>query len=208
MNRPDNVETAVGSRDLLIELGCEELPPKSLPDLGQALFNGFSAQLTKAELTFNAATSRVYYTPRRLALLMSDVATHQPDQVLERRGPALTVAYDANMQPTPAGIGFARSVGKRIDQLETLKSEQGEWLYSRVEKTGKKLADLLFPMLERALATLPVAKPMRWASNDFSFIRPVHWLLVAWFRSSQWQPVWSECGQFYPWTQNTQPRTP
>lgn len=181
MNKPDTTSTAnktPDTADLLIEVGCEELPPKSLPKLGQALFDGFLAQLKQAQLGFDANASRVYYTPRRLALLISGVAERQPDQVLERKGPALSAAFDADNQPTPAAAGFARSVGKRVDELETLKTDKGEWLYCRVEKAGQGLDDLLFPMLEKALAALPVAKPMRWASNDFSFIRPVHWLVA------------------------------
>jgi glycyl-tRNA synthetase beta chain len=177
VSKPANSHTN-GTADLLIELGCEELPPKSLPKLGKALFEGFIAQLSRAELGFNADKSHVYYTPRRLTLLISDLADSQPDQTLERKGPALSAAFDADNQPTPAAVGFARSVGKNVEELETLKSEKGEWLYCRVEKPGQKLADLLFPMLEKALARLPVAKPMRWASNEFSFIRPVHWLVV------------------------------
>ena len=178
MNNPNTTQHAPGAADLLIEIGCEELPPKSLPMLGKTLFEGFCAQMNSSELAFNAAKSRVYYTPRRLALLLADVAERQPDQVLERKGPAVVAAFNADNQPTPAAIGFARSVGKNVDELETLKNEKGEWLYCRVEKPGQALQDLLFPMLEKALAALPVAKPMRWASNDFSFIRPVHWLVA------------------------------
>ena len=181
MNRPDITKErgeASGYADLLIELGCEELPPKSLSILGQTLFDGFLQQLGKAELAFDAANSRAYYTPRRLALLISRVAARQPDQVTERKGPALSAAFDAENRPTPAAIGFARSVGKQVDELETLKSDAGEWLYCRLEKPGQTLESLLMPMLETALSGLPVAKPMRWASNDFSFVRPVHWLVV------------------------------
>jgi glycyl-tRNA synthetase beta chain len=174
VNKPQHTNCA----DLLIELGCEELPPKSLPGLGKALFEGFSSQLVKAELAFEASASRVYYTPRRLTLMMSGVANRQPDQVLERKGPALAAAFDADGQPTPAAAGFARSVGKAVDELETLKTDKGEWLYCRVEKPGQALTDMLFPMLEKTLAALPIAKPMRWAANDFSFIRPVHWLVA------------------------------
>jgi len=180
VNRPYNTSNsrmATGSADLLIELGCEELPPKSLPILAQTLFDGFTAQLTKAELEFNSSNSRFYYTPRRLALLISEVADRQPDQVLERKGPAVAAAYDTESKPTSAAIGFARSVGKNFDELETLKTDKGEWLYCKVEKIGLELESLLYPMLEKALETLPVAKPMRWASNEFSFIRPVHWLV-------------------------------
>ena len=181
MNKPDNTgakRDASGCADLLIELGCEELPPKSLSILGQTLFDGFLEQLGKAELAFDAASSRAYYTPRRLALSISSVATRQPDQVTERKGPALSAAFDAENKPTPAAIGFARSVGKQVDELETLKTDAGEWLYCRLEKPGQTLESLLMPMLETALSALPVAKPMRWASNDFSFVRPVHWLVV------------------------------
>jgi len=175
VNKP---EKTITSADLLIEIGCEELPPKSLPMLGKTLFKAFSAQLEKAGLNFDIASSRVFYTPRRLALLMSAVAERQPDQVLERKGPAVVAAFDADDQPTPAAIGFARSVNRSVDELETLKTDKGEWLYCRVEKAGQSLEDLLFPILEKALAELPVAKPMRWAANDFSFIRPVHWLVA------------------------------
>jgi len=178
VNNMSNASKAPDSADLLIELGCEELPPKSLPKLGQTLFDGFLTQLKQAQLGFDAGASRIYYTPRRLALLISGVAERQPDQVLERKGPALSAAFDADNQPTPAAAGFARSVGKQVDELETLKTDKGEWLYCRVEKAGQELEDLLFPMLEKALAALPVAKPMRWASNEFSFIRPVHWLVA------------------------------
>ncbi len=176
MNKPEI--TTLPNADLLIELGCEELPPKSLPILGKTLFTEFSAQLEKSGLSFDTASSRVFYTPRRLALLMSNVAASQPDQILERKGPATIAAFDADNQPTPAAIGFARSVNKSVEELETLKTDKGEWLYCRVEKPGQQLKDLLFPMLEKALAGLPVAKPMRWAGNDFSFIRPVHWLVA------------------------------
>jgi len=167
-----------GYADLLVELGCEELPPKSLASLSQTLFEVFLDQLRKAELAFDSANSRAYCTPRRLALLISNVAASQPDQITERKGPALAAAFDAKNQPTPAAIGFARSVGKSVDELETLKTDAGEWLYCRLEKPGQTLETLLLPMLETALAALPVAKPMRWASNDFSFIRPVHWLVA------------------------------
>ena len=181
MNKKDSMSfgsNIPASADLLIELGCEELPPKSLSNLGQTLYDEFLNQLDKAQLGFNATASRVFYTPRRLALLISGVAGRQPDQVTERKGPALSAAYDTEGQPTPAASGFARSVGKQVDELDTLKTDAGEWLFCRLEKPGQALEDLLYPMLETALATLPVAKPMRWASNDFSFVRPVHWVVV------------------------------
>ena len=143
--------------DLLIELGCEELPPKSLAVLGRSLFDGFVQQLDKAELDFDRTNSRFFFTPRRLAVLVSDLAERQPDQVVERKGPAVGAAFDAENNATPAALGFARSVGKEVEQLETLKTDKGEWLYCKLEKPGEKLEDLLFPMLEKAWAGLPVA---------------------------------------------------
>jgi len=172
------VNNQTNKADLLIELGCEELPPKSLSSLGRTLFDVFLDELNKAELAFDSANSRFFYTPRRLAILVAGVAGGQPDQVMDRKGPALAAAFDADNKPTAAATGFARSVGKTVDELETLKTDAGEWLYCRLEKPGQALQDLVLPMLEAALAALPVAKPMRWASNDFSFIRPVHWLVV------------------------------
>jgi len=172
------LDNGAASADLLVEIGCEELPPKSLPKLGKALFDGFLTQLKSSGLQFNADASRVCYTPRRLTLVISDIAGRQPDQVLERKGPAVAAAFNSDNEPTPAAMGFARSVGKSVDELETLKTDKGEWLYCQLEKPGQALDDLLYPMLEKSLAALPVAKPMRWASNDFSFIRPVHWLVA------------------------------
>jgi glycyl-tRNA synthetase beta chain len=164
--------------DLLVELGCEELPPKSLELLAHSLFEAFLAQLQKSELAYDAANSRYFYTPRRLAFRVAGLAASQPDQLLERKGPAVQAAFDNDGKPTPAALGFARSVGKEVGELDRLKTDKGEWLYCQVLKPGQSLSDLLFPMLEVALASLPVARPMRWASNDFSFIRPVHWLLA------------------------------
>jgi glycyl-tRNA synthetase beta chain len=168
----------ISSADLLFELGCEELPPKSLDLLARSLFEAFLEQLQKSELAFDENSSRYFYTPRRLAFRVAGLAARQPDQSLERKGPAVQAAFDSDGKPTPAALGFARSVGKEVEDLERLKTDKGEWLYCRVHKPGQALADLLFPMLEVALAGLPVAKPMRWASNEFSFIRPVHWLLA------------------------------
>ena len=112
MNKSNNtgmVTNSPESADLLIELGCEELPPKSLSKLGQTLFVEFLNQLKKAGLTFSVDGSRAFYTPRRLALLISDVAVKQPDQVTERKGPALAAAFDVDNRPTPAaspaGVG-------------------------------------------------------------------------------------------------------
>jgi glycyl-tRNA synthetase beta chain len=164
--------------DLLVELGCEELPPKSLTALAAAFFEGVCDGLEAADITFDRASSRSLYTPRRLALLLSGVAERQPDRVRERRGPALSAAFDADGEPTSAAIGFASSVGLEVHELETVKTDKGEWLFCKLEEPGKSLHELLFPVLRESLERLPVPRPMRWSGHDFSFIRPVHWLVV------------------------------
>jgi glycyl-tRNA synthetase beta chain len=164
--------------DLLIELGCEELPPKALDTIRDAFFDSVIQGLDKSRIPFDAERSRTYSTPRRLALLIADVDSRQPDQELERRGPAVKAAFDDEGRPTGAALGFARSVGKTPDELETLKTDRGEWLYCRVREPGKPLEELLYPILEQAIRELPVPKPMRWSDHDFSFVRPVHWLIA------------------------------
>jgi len=164
--------------DLLVEIGCEELPPKSLDALREAFFAEVADGMTKQGIAFDAAASRGFSTPRRLAALFCGVAPKQPDQSQERRGPAVSAAFDADGTATPAARGFARSVGLEVDQLDRLQTDRGEWLYARVEQPGQPLDDLIFPILEQAIRQLPVPRPMRWADNEFTFVRPVHWLVV------------------------------
>ena len=171
-------ETRDQRDDLLIEIGCEELPPKALDTLREALFNGFVAELEKSGIEFNASDSRSFSSPRRLALFISQVASQQPDQVQERRGPAVAAAFDEEGNPKGPAIGFARSVGKEVSDLERVSTDKGEWLFARQNIVGKPLSDLVFPALQQAVKALPVPKPMRWSDHDFSFVRPVHWLIV------------------------------
>jgi len=164
--------------DLLIEIGCEELPPKALDQLREALYEAVSQGLQKESLPFDAAASRCWSTPRRLALYFADLAACQADQQQERRGPALAAAYAADGTPTPAALGFARSAGVEVSDLETVETDKGAWLVVRQRVPGKSLAELIYPLLEQAFRQLPIPRPMRWADHEFSFIRPVHWLVV------------------------------
>jgi glycyl-tRNA synthetase beta chain len=172
------MSTSLPSADLLIELGCEELPPKALDQLREALFEGVSAGLQKENIDFDAKASRCWSTPRRLALFFASTAAAQPDQDQERRGPAVAAAFDKEGKPTPAATGFARSVGMEVSELGKLETDQGAWLVAQLHIAGKPLAELIYPLLEQALKQLPIPRPMRWADHDFSFIRPVHWLVV------------------------------
>lgn len=173
-----NSTSSTRHADLLIEIGCEELPPKALDPLRIAWFEGMSKALQDANIEFDSAKSRSWSTPRRLALFFAATAASQADQDQERRGPALAAAYDAEGQPTPAALGFARSAGVDISELETLETDKGAWLVARSHVPGKALSELLYPLLEQTLKQLPIPRPMRWADHDFSFIRPVHWLVV------------------------------
>jgi glycyl-tRNA synthetase beta chain len=175
----DRVESKAMDRgDLLIELGCEELPPKALDELGEAFLAGLTAELERSGIAFEREGSRSLTTPRRLAVLVRRVAGRQPDREQERRGPALKAAFDADGKPTPAATGFARSVGLDVAQLERLETDKGAWLFARVRQEGQPLAALLFDILERAVRQLPVPRPMRWGDHAFNFVRPVHWLVV------------------------------
>lgn len=162
--------------DLLIELLTEELPPKALISLASAFCQLFTERLEKAELPFK--TIHYYASPRRLALHVAGLDSQQQDQSIERKGPALSAAWDANGKPTPACMGFAKSCQTTPDQLITLKSAQGEWVGFTQHVTGQALPDLLPNLLQQTIAALPIPKRMRWGASDEQFVRPVHSLIV------------------------------
>ncbi|MDD5033337.1 MAG: glycine--tRNA ligase subunit beta [Methylococcaceae bacterium] len=164
------------TRDLLFELGTEELPPKSLLTLSRALQTGVEAGLQKAGLSHGVVVS--YATPRRLALLVRDLAVSQPDQSIERRGPALNAAYNADGSLSNAALGFLRGCGATPEQLTTLKTDKGEWLCVRQDLKGSSTAELVPEILRQSLAALPIAKRMRWGAGLAEFVRPAHWVVV------------------------------
>jgi glycyl-tRNA synthetase beta chain len=162
--------------DFLVEIQTEELPPKSLLTLAEAFRLQLVAQLEKANLAFKA--SHYFATPRRLAVYVTELAATQPDQVVERKGPALAVAFDANGNPSPACVGFAKSCGVTAKELQTIKTEQGEWVGFQQQVQGKSVIELLPAMVEQALAALPISKRMRWGASDVQFVRPVHSVIM------------------------------
>ena len=162
--------------DLLVEIGTEELPPKALRMLSEALAAEIAAELEATG--FAHGTPVPYATPRRLAVLVPGVPGTQPDREVERRGPPLARAFDENDKPTRAALGFAKSVGVEVDRLVRLETAEGAWLAYRSTKAGAPLASLLTGMLERALGRLPVPRRMRWAHRDDEFVRPVHWAVL------------------------------
>lgn len=163
-------------KTFLLELGTEELPPKSLLSLANALLKNIEQLLQAQGLQFSS--SKRFAAPRRLGILIEDLDTEQPPQKLERRGPALSAAYDAEGKPTSAALGFAKSCGVELTQLQTKKTTKGEWLYYKATLPGKETINLLGDMVKAAVKKLPIAKAMRWGTHQFEFIRPVHWLLM------------------------------
>ena len=162
--------------DLLIEIGTEELPPKSLKILSEAFSSGICSGLEQRDIHYAIATP--FATPRRLAVLIKGIATMQPDRDIEKRGPALTAAYDKTGNPTKAAEGFARSCGVEVSQLEKLETDKGSWLIYRSKQAGQATEGLLTEIIEQALAALPIPKRMRWADLDFEFVRPIHWVVI------------------------------
>ena len=161
--------------DLLIEIGTEELPPKTLNKLSSALTEHFCASLKAAGIQY--ATATAYSSPRRLALLINDIAEFQADQEVEKRGPALKAAYDQDGNPSKAAMGFARSCGVEFDQLQQIETNKGAYLNFKQSIKGSASRDLVADMLNKALAALPIAKRMRWGDRDTEFVRPVHWVV-------------------------------
>ncbi|TAN50281.1 MAG: glycine--tRNA ligase subunit beta, partial [Methylococcaceae bacterium] len=164
------------SLDFLLELGTEELPPKSLLTLSRALQSGVEAGLRKAALPFGEIVA--YATPRRLSLAIKNLAVQQPDQTVEKRGPALNAAYTPDGQPSKALQGFARSCNTTVDQLIRLQTDKGEWLGYVQHIPGQAAQQLLPDIVRTALAGLPIAKRMRWGAGEAEFVRPVQWLVL------------------------------
>lgn len=163
-------------RDLLFEIGTEELPPKSLRRLRDSLHASLLTLLQENHL--GHATSHAYATPRRLAVLVKDLAVAQPDREVMRRGPALSAAFDAAGNPTGPATGFARACGVDVAELDRLQTDKGTWLAWRSVERGKQAAEILPELIEKALKALPVARRMRWGSSSVEFVRPVHWAVL------------------------------
>lgn len=164
------------SADFLVELGTEELPPKSLLRLRDAFADGIVAGLAEARLEHGAVQS--YATPRRLAVLVKALPLEQPTQKIENRGPPVRLAYDDAGAPTKAATAFATKCGVAVSELTTVSTDKGEWLYYSGTRAGAATRDLLGPVVSTALAGLPIPKRMRWGAGDAEFVRPAHWLVM------------------------------
>ena len=164
-------------RDLLIELGTEELPPKALRTLELALAEGLRTRLTQAGLTVTAMTT--FATPRRLAVHIRRLGIRPPDQHIRRRGPPLSASFDAAGAPTRAALAFAHSCGVALEHLGRERDAKGnEYLQFEGVKSGADTITLLPGLLQQSLDALPIPRRMRWGSGEAQFVRPVHWLLM------------------------------
>jgi glycyl-tRNA synthetase beta chain len=169
--------TRIERRDLLIELGTEELPPKALRTLELALAEGLRTRLTQAGLLVSAMES--FATPRRLAVHIRRLAVRPAEQLIKRRGPPLSVSFDAAGVATRAAIAFAHSCGVALEALGRERDAKGgEYLNFEGLKSGAATITLLPALLQHSLDALPIPKRMRWGSGDAQFVRPVHWLLM------------------------------
>ena len=160
------------TQNFLVEIGTEELPPKALKTLATSFADNVEAELNQAGLTFDKI--EWFAAPRRLAVKVLNLATQQPSKEIEKRGPAVSAAFDAEGKPTKAAEGWTRGCGITVDQAERIATDKGEWLVHRAKIEGQPTKNLLNDIVANALAKLPIPKPMRWADKTVQFIRPVH----------------------------------
>ncbi len=164
------------SKDLLFELGCEELPPKSLLKLSRALLSQIEAGLKEVKLDYTEG--QAFATPRRLAIIIKGLVTTQADKLVEKRGPAVQAAFAEDGTPSKAAEGFARGCGTTVDKLDRIKTDKGEWMAFNQQVKGKSSEQLIPAIISKSIQQLPIAKRMRWGSNDTEFVRPVHWCVL------------------------------
>mgnify|MGYP000951640802 FL=1 len=160
------------TQNFLVEIGTEELPPKALKTLATSFADNVEVELNQAGLLFDKI--EWFAAPRRLAVKVLNLATQQPSKEIEKRGPAVSAAFDAEGKPTKAAEGWARGCGITVEQAERIATDKGEWLVHRAKIEGQPTKNLLNDIVANALAKLPIPKPMRWADKTVQFIRPVH----------------------------------
>jgi glycyl-tRNA synthetase beta chain len=164
------------ARDLLFELGTEELPPRTLLGLSIALKDGLVKGMDNAGIPHGKAHG--FATPRRLGVRVDACAEFAPDRRVERRGPPVAGSFDANGAPTQAAAAFAKSCGVQVADLERLTTEKGAWLAFRGTEPGAATASLLGGIVGQAIAALPIAKRMRWGARTAEFVRPVRTVVL------------------------------
>lgn len=164
------------SQDFLVELGTEELPPKALKTLANAFKEGIEQGLKAADLEF--ASIKALAAPRRLAVIVTDLADTTPKKESLMFGPPAKIAFDAEGKPTKAAEAFAQKNGLSLDQLTTQNDGKVEKLAFTQVSGGEPTTDLLADLVSKSLAALPIPKRMRWGATRTEFVRPAHWLVM------------------------------
>ncbi|MCS7309678.1 MAG: glycine--tRNA ligase subunit beta, partial [Armatimonadetes bacterium] len=162
--------------DLLLEIGTEELPAGVVEDALAQLQQAVTHRLQEARIDFGEV--QTFGTPRRLILLLHDVAPSQTDVIREVRGPAANVAFDAQGNPTPAALGFARKQGVDVSELEVVHTPQGDYVMAKVFERGKSTVEVAAQVFPEVIRSLTFPKMMRWGSGNLRFCRPIRWLLA------------------------------
>ncbi|MGE6571906.1 glycine--tRNA ligase subunit beta [Psychrobacter namhaensis] len=161
---------------ILFELGCEELPPKSLKPLRDALQASVTEQLTDADISFDSI--KAFAAPRRLAIQIQGISDKQPDRTDQKRGPAIKAAFDADGNPTRAAMGFAKGLGIDASELTTINTDKGDYVGYEQTIHGQATTELLPAIFQTALDNLPIAKRMRSGASRDEFVRPVQWAVL------------------------------
>ena len=161
---------------ILFELGCEELPPKSLKPLRDALQESVTEQLADANISFDSI--KAFAAPRRLAIQIQGISDKQPDRTEEKRGPAIKAAFDADGNPTRAAMGFAKGLGIEASKLTTINTDKGDYVGYVQTIQGQATTELLPAIFQTALDNLPIAKRMRSGASRNEFVRPVQWAVL------------------------------
>ena len=157
------------SHDFLLELGTEELPPKLLLSLSNSLKDNLSHELNKLNISYNII--KAFATPRRLAISVSELQSKQQDQVIEKKGPS-------TQSPETAVNGFAKSCGVFVDELEKKELGGKQYFFYSKEEPGENIKDLLPAIIEKSIKDIPITRAMKWGDSEYSFVRPVHWLVL------------------------------
>ena len=160
------------SKDLLLEIGTEEVPAHVMPHLLADLKRLAGEMFAERRLAYESL--RTVGTPRRAALIVTGLAERQEDVSTETRGPSVAIAFDAEGNPTKAGAGFAR--GQGIDPADLI--QRDGYVYASVHEKGTETAALLTELLPELIRAIPLPNSMRWGDLDFRFIRPIRWIVA------------------------------
>jgi glycyl-tRNA synthetase beta chain len=163
-------------KSLLLEIGTEEIPARFIPRGLSILNERVSRLLVSSAIDYGEIHE--YASPRRLTLLIEDVAGQQKDRTVETMGPPTKVAFDDNGSPTKAAAGFARSLNIDTSALKIVRTDRGEYISAVIEEKGRRTVDVLGEALPKMIASLQLPKSMRWGSSSIRFFRPIHWIVA------------------------------